>query len=495
MKISLKDWYAKGIHPFPLMRGKIHAHCEKITRSLEVSRPKNQILVLDGLRAIACLAVISYHLNSLSARYAIWTPHHGIYNILSPIFYFGESGVILFFLLSGFLLFLPYTKSLLFDTLWPSSRRFYLRRFFRIIPAYYSTLFFMILFFHPSFLHRNLRHVVWTFLTFRMGFGLSQDIDGPFWTLATEFQFYFLLPLIAWVFGLIARRGETRWRVMKLTFCLFLLMVWGELSRYWGLHLANTSKLDFVIPYRVAQLLGPYIYGDNGKFLEVFAIGMLLCVLHTYAQCAISADYWQRMLHRLSPLLLTIGLVLLYFLSVIHFYLANVDASRHVNFTHTYTFLDPYMGRIVYYWQLYQAAAYAISYGLCMCAVLYGSPKLKRPFEWSIFRWIGLISFSLYMWHVPFMLLFMNAIGINILKQGFKPAIDYFAFLGWILVVIVPLALTCYRWVEMPGMRLGERIIQKLGKKREPQSQDETRKIAEIDLAPARKVVRPGEYP
>ena len=491
MKSALKDWYIKGASSVPLIRSSIHKHCEKVTQSLEVSKPKNQILVLDGLRAIACLAVISYHLNSLSARYAIWTPHHGIYNILAPILYFGESGVILFFLLSGFLLFLPYAKSLLFDTTRPSNRRFYLRRFFRIIPAYYSTLFFMILFFHPTYLHRNLWHVVWTFLTFRMSFGLSQDIDGPFWTLAIEFQFYLLLPLIVWAFGLIVRHGGLHWRVIKLTFCLFLLMVWGELTRYWGLHLANTSKLDFVIPHHVAQVLEPYIYGDNGKFLEVFTVGMLLCVLHVYAQCAISADYWQRMLRRLSPLLFLIGLTLLYFLSVIHFYLANVDVSRHVNFTHTYTFLDPYMGRIVYYWQLCQAAAYALSYGLCMCAVLYGSPKLKRPFEWSVFRWIGLISFSLYMWHVPFMLLFMNAIDINILKQGFTKAIAYFAFCGWMLVVIVPLALTWYRWVEMPGMRLGECIIQRLGKKRGPQSQGETGKIVEIDVTPPRKAVWP----
>jgi peptidoglycan/LPS O-acetylase OafA/YrhL len=491
MKIALKDRYKKGLNPFPLIRRKIHERCEKVTQSLEVSKPKNQILVLDGLRAIACLAVISYHLNSLSAKYAIWTPHHSIYNLLAPIIYFGESGVILFFLLSGFLLFLPYAKSLVFNTIWPSSRRFYLRRFFRIIPAYYSTLFFMILFFHPTFLHRNLWHVVWTFLTFRMGFELSQSIDGPFWTLAIEFQFYLLLPLIAWVLSLIVPRGVVYWRVAKLVFCLFLLMLWGELTRYWGLHIASTSKLDFLIPHRIAQLLEPYIYGDNGKYFEVFAVGMLLSVLYTYAQCAITADYWQRILRRFSSLLLIGGLLVLYFLSIIHFYLANVDVSRHVNFTHTYTFLDPYMGRIVHYWQLYQALAYAISYGLCMCAILYGPPKLKRPFEWSVFRWIGLISFSLYMWHVPFMILFMNAIGINILKQGFIPAVDYFAFCGWILVVIVPLALTWYRWIEMPGMRLGEYMLQKLGKKREPRSEDETRKIAELNVAPIRKIARP----
>src|SRR5579864_2524259 len=188
MRITLSDrWIA--------LRSNIHGFCEKVTSSLEVSKPRKQILALDGLRAFACLAVISNHLNGWGR--VVWHPLHGVYDFLNPILNFGKSGVELFFLLSGFLLFLPYAKALLFNSAWPSLRRFYLRRIFRILPAYYVALFLMILFFHPKFLNPSLWPVIGTFLTFRMGFVLSQGVNGPFWTLAVEFQFYLLLPLIA----------------------------------------------------------------------------------------------------------------------------------------------------------------------------------------------------------------------------------------------------------------------------------------------------------
>src|SRR5579859_3821593 len=99
--------------------------------SKEQNTSKNQIPVLDGVRAVACLAVLSWHLNQITPAL------RGINNYLAALVYFGDSGVVLFFLLSGFLLFLPYAKALLFDSPWPSSYRFYLRRIFRILPGYF----------------------------------------------------------------------------------------------------------------------------------------------------------------------------------------------------------------------------------------------------------------------------------------------------------------------------------------------------------------------
>ncbi len=116
---------------------------------------------------------------------------------------FGESGVILFFVLSGFLLFLPYAKALLLESSWPSARRYYLRRIFRILPGYYVTLLLILSFFHPEFLNINHWHDLWMFLTFTMSLNLSSQVNIPFWTLAIEFQFYLLLPIIAWLFSLV----------------------------------------------------------------------------------------------------------------------------------------------------------------------------------------------------------------------------------------------------------------------------------------------------
>ncbi len=432
------------------------------TSSLEVSKSKSQIPVLDGVRAVACLAVLSYHVNLLARSYGIWRPLHGINNLIAALAYFGESGVILFFLLSSFLLFLPYAKSMLFDSPWPSLRRFYLRRIFRILPGYFVALFLIALFFHSEFLHRSHWPDLWLFMTFRMDNALSQQLNGPFWTLAVEFQFYLFLPIIAWLFRLIVRRGTVHWRMLKLALCLFVMTAWGLLTRYWGLSIADTPKLDFLIPHPVSTALKPYIYGDTGKFFEVFAVGMFMCMVYIYTQYAPSAEYLNIRIRRLSPWILTVGLAILFFLSLGHLYYTCINPYNYTKDFPVFPFLDPYIPTIVSYWLQWQAMGYAISYGLCMWALLYASPKLKRPLEWPLLRWIGLISFSLYMWHLPFLFLFLKDMLHNIHQQGWKNIVEFGAFWCWALVVIIPISAMLYRWIEQPGVRLGELLIRKL---------------------------------
>src|SRR6266487_1660046 len=87
--------------------------------------PKNaRIAVLDGVRAVAVILVLTYHINRVSGD-NLW--NMADYPLASSVSTAGSSGVLLFFVLSGFLLFLPYAKSLLFDSVWPSARSFYLR--------------------------------------------------------------------------------------------------------------------------------------------------------------------------------------------------------------------------------------------------------------------------------------------------------------------------------------------------------------------------------
>src|SRR5690242_4861493 len=93
------------------------------------------IAALDGVRAIAALMVVSLHLNKGAG--VPWSINRE--PLASSLAVFGRTGVILFFVLSGFLLFMPYARALLFQERWPSLRTFYLRRIFRIWPGYYFT--------------------------------------------------------------------------------------------------------------------------------------------------------------------------------------------------------------------------------------------------------------------------------------------------------------------------------------------------------------------
>jgi peptidoglycan/LPS O-acetylase OafA/YrhL len=71
------------------------------------------------------------------------------------------------------------------------------------------------------------------------------------------------------------------------------------------------------------------------------------------------------------------------------------------------------------------------------------------------------------MWHLPFIFLYMNVLLPQF--QGWGGMIKYVGLIAWISFVIFPISLTLYRWIEMPGMRLGEMLIQKIEKvKKDP---------------------------
>jgi peptidoglycan/LPS O-acetylase OafA/YrhL len=159
------------------------------------------IPALDGLRGVAILLVLFRHVSSASPQ-----PFNGLGSIYNNFVSSFGWGVVLFFVLSGFLI-----TGILLDS--KESPNYYLnfygRRILRIFPLYYGTIaaFTVVALLRhagsPSqlFLHRlpwlltyttNLRialHNDWSFVF--NGHSLAH-----FWSLAVEEQFYFVWPLI-----------------------------------------------------------------------------------------------------------------------------------------------------------------------------------------------------------------------------------------------------------------------------------------------------------
>ena len=149
---------------------------------------------LDGVRAIAALMVMFFHF------FQNLTPNNSITSFLKTLASFGQTGVSLFFVLSGFLI----TRILIREK--NSTyffRNFYLRRTLRIFPLYYLYLilvFIIIPLFnhqHPPDLSKQIYH--WVYLQdFAITF--NWDFVGPvhFWSLAVEEHFYLFFPLIVY---------------------------------------------------------------------------------------------------------------------------------------------------------------------------------------------------------------------------------------------------------------------------------------------------------
>jgi peptidoglycan/LPS O-acetylase OafA/YrhL len=432
-----------------------HRFGQWIARMLEdrqLDGKQNMIAVLDGVRAVAFLMVMVFHINRITGD-SLWNRMAN--QIASSVSTAGGTGVTLFFVLSGFLLFMPFAKSLLFNNPWPLARVFYMRRFLRIIPAYYVCLFVIILTTHPEYLQWDQLKYLFLFLTFFMDSSriTFRAINGPFWTLATEWQFYMLLPLIALALLWLVKDVPQRYRIQTVTLWLGALIVLGLSVRLFGLYFLENPTKTVLVPRSVLNVILFFSFGITGKYTEDFAVGMFISLCYIYAQHPSTnrkfAETWQRY----SLWLWGIGILICLF-----------DAMWHFNHEmHGWPFLNGLLP--AYDW--INEMMLAFGFGACIAAILYGPSLLKRPFEWAPLRWIGLISYSLYMWHLPLLVLFGTRI-LPLLHISNKFVV-YGTYWIWGIFVVFPFAFLSFMLVEKPWMKLGDRwraVIEKKHRER-----------------------------
>lgn len=157
-----------------------------LTPGVEKLPHNHKLIGLDHLRAFAIFYVFLFH-------YSILFPSP---EWLDPIGKFGWTGVDLFFVLSGYLI-----SSQLFAKIDRqqaiSFREFFLKRFFRIIPAYMVVVALYFLF--PMLREREPLAPLWKYLTFTHNLGLDLRTQRTFshaWSLCIEEQFYLFFPLV-----------------------------------------------------------------------------------------------------------------------------------------------------------------------------------------------------------------------------------------------------------------------------------------------------------
>ena len=424
-----------------------------LTSLLEGKKQKSTIAPLDGVRAIACLSVVAYHLTLITTHdLRLWYPDR-LPRLVTSIMFTGDTGVNLFFILSGFLLFMPYVKALLFDHAWPSMRTFYIRRVLRILPVYYVSLFLMILIYRPDFLLPKRMGDLFMFLILFMDSSPTafKQINGPFWTLAVEWQFYLILPLIALGIAFIVRRGSLRRRFFALLCCLAALMVWGLLTRFLGVYLTQNPTNTLNIPHKIVNA-GLFLFygvpnaGLHGKFIEDFAVGMLISTLYILASSGNSMTAFTNFLHRFSPALFAIGILWLVVMATWKYNQNNV---------HTWPLFDGLHDL----YNIVGELSFGIGYGFCVIAILFGMSWLKRPFEWTPLRWIGLISYSLYMWHLLLLESFTDLVIRHL--HGLKTVEIYSLYWLYVFLFIIPGVLLLFGLVEKPWIALGDKWTRK----------------------------------
>ncbi len=208
-----------------------------------------RIQELDALRGICVFFVIASHL----VRYAHAIPASPSVNKVAG--FLGWIGVNIFFTISGFII----TKTMLDErrsTGSVSLFRFYIRRFFRIIPAYWFYILVVSLLAVSGCLVLNPFAVMWSLLFLSNITPLMPDPEtvGWFsahsWSLSVEEQYYLLFPLIIWII----LRGNIRAVSVVLGFIYLIVALNGKIAFELGQKFPDThfnfsflSSFKFII--------------------------------------------------------------------------------------------------------------------------------------------------------------------------------------------------------------------------------------------------------
>ncbi len=158
-----------------------------------------QFPCFNGIRAIAALMVIVYH----AVFFASWFRTPG-----GTLFWNLNSGVWIFFVTSGFLLYRPFAVAHLSEGSPVDLRGYAIRRFARIYPAYWAVLAFFTFVVSRASYADGLSGVLSVTLTKTYVHEVNPYFIGlpPAWSLVVEVTFYAFLPVYAVAIGALARR-------------------------------------------------------------------------------------------------------------------------------------------------------------------------------------------------------------------------------------------------------------------------------------------------
>jgi peptidoglycan/LPS O-acetylase OafA/YrhL len=368
----------------------------------------------DGLRALAALTVVTYHV-ALSSKFR---PA----GFLAPLFWELKGGVAIFFVISGALLYLPYARAFRDGAGLPDWRLYARRRAVRILPAYWVALTAVAV---GPFAAGVFGPDAWSY------FGLSQIYNpqtvlgglGVAWSLCVEASFYAALPAFAWLVALRTRRSERRTGVR-------VQLIWIAAAGLPSLALRGALAGSLTAPFHDS---GETLMVSLPGLLDWFAIGMALAVLRAELEAGRAAGFPLAALGRRSGLCALLALAA---------FMAGVPAQ------HGDVFL-PWYGLATH-------VAIGAGSGLLVLAMIVPGGSEAWPVRLlrsPVAVWVGTISYGIYLWHFPALELIERAL----LRT---PASATIAGLGivWVVVVAGALALgaASFYLVERPARRLSE---------------------------------------
>ncbi len=363
----------------PQRRGALFLDAERVAAA------PGQVPSLDGLRAVSVLLVLFAH-------------------IVNEKYFPGGLGVLIFFLISGFLI-----TRLLFaefkSTGAVSLEKFYVRRVLRLVPAIVAFTIVVVAAFEiflPDQIHAiepisALAYFAnYLYADYSVRHAAASMPFQVFWSLAVEWHFYMVFPA-----AFLVLRGNARSvLVLVASVCAVSLLV-----RLAEGHLHP----QYLSTY--------YFYFRSETRMDSIATGVLIA-----AACELDGGR-RAVLYLSRPLFVGLALIVV----------AGCLALR-----------DPWFRETIRYTLLNMACA------VLLCAVVFRAelPAVNRVLNTAVLVWIGELSYSLYVWHE----------GVSRAVSGFLPHLAKAVQIPLIFSACFAAAAASYYLIEQPVRKWGGRF-------------------------------------
>ncbi len=321
---------------------------------------ERHIDVLDGIRAIAIVFIVWFHIwqQSWLTPYIEFDNNLARYLNLSSLnlhtlVQFGYTMVEMFILLSAIVNFLPYARSIVFGEPWPDTRTFYIKRAIRIIPSYLLCVCVMFIgaIIGKSygddylFMFKDLiTHLTCTSTFFKDTYRITK-LNGALWTIQVEVLWYIMMPFIAWLF------------------------------KKWPLIVTAAMYLIGMISANVLLVHSDDLWTCNNFFLTFagyYATGMLICLFYYHVKSTAVENQYTKMMATLAIVGSYVGYI---------------------------SILNKFYDHEMPYSQLTQRIPFLFVMTVFVLGIMFSYEPVKRFFSNRVFRFISLISFNLYIWH------------------------------------------------------------------------------------------------